>query len=55
MTEHREGGINVPSLKVFMEGGEQLEKLQESLLRQHRYDMLVAEVNDFVNKNQIKS
>ncbi|CAH4031325.1 unnamed protein product [Pieris brassicae] len=55
VTEHREGGVNIPSLKIFMEGGEQLEKLQESLLRQQRYDILAAEVNDFISKNQIES
>ncbi|CAG4954448.1 unnamed protein product [Colias eurytheme] len=53
VTEHREGGINIPSLKVFMQGGEHLEELQESLLRQHRYEVLMAEVNDFINKNKI--
>ncbi|CAF4795837.1 unnamed protein product [Pieris macdunnoughi] len=55
VTEHREGGVNIPSLKIFMEGGEQLEKLQESLLRQQRYEILAAEVNEFISKNQIES
>ncbi|CAK1540204.1 unnamed protein product [Leptosia nina] len=55
VTEHREGGINVPSLKVFMDGGEQLEKLQESLLKQHRYQILMAEVNDFISKNKVQN
>ncbi|XP_072941896.1 peptide chain release factor 1-like, mitochondrial [Epargyreus clarus] len=55
VTEHREGACNVSSLKVFMEGGEHLEQLQESLLRHHRYQVLMAEITDFVNRAKADS
>ncbi|VVC93336.1 peptide chain release factor 1 [Leptidea sinapis] len=55
VTEHREGAINIPSLKVFMEGGEQLEKLQDSLLRHQRYEVLMAEINELIKKNTVQN
>ncbi|CAH2102259.1 unnamed protein product [Euphydryas editha] len=48
VTEHREGGGTTHSLKTFMEGGEQLETLQESLLRHQRYQAVMAEISDFI-------
>lgn len=48
MTEHREGGGTTHSLKTFMEGGEQLETLQESLLRHQRYQAVMSEISDFI-------
>lgn len=33
-----------------MEDGEQLEKLQESLLKHQRYETLMTEINDFIAK-----
>ncbi|KAG6450479.1 hypothetical protein O3G_MSEX006631 [Manduca sexta] len=50
ITEHREGGGTFHNLKGFMEGGEQLEQLQESLLKQHRYQIVIEEINDFIKK-----
>lgn len=50
VTEHREGGGTTHSLKTFMAGGEQLEQLQESLLRQQRYEVLMAEINQFITR-----
>lgn len=50
VTEHREGGTTLHSLKTFMEGGEQLEELQESLLRQQRYQTLLEEIQEFTKK-----
>ncbi|XP_059050912.1 peptide chain release factor 1 [Achroia grisella] len=52
ITEHREGGGTLHNLKNFMEGGEQLEQLQEGLLRHQRHQMLMHEINDFVKKYQ---
>ncbi|KAM3967462.1 mitochondrial translation release factor 1 [Aphomia sociella] len=52
ITEHREGGGTLHSLKRFMEGGEQLEQLQEGLLRHHRYQEFMEEINDFIKKYQ---
>ncbi|XP_034838737.1 peptide chain release factor 1 [Maniola hyperantus] len=48
VTEHREGGGTTHSLKTFMQGSEPLEQLQESLLRQQRYQAIMTEVNDFI-------
>ncbi|XP_026497890.2 peptide chain release factor 1 [Vanessa tameamea] len=48
VTEHREGGSTTHSLKTFMEGGEQLEELQESLLRHQRYQTIMADINEFI-------
>ncbi|XP_046960713.1 peptide chain release factor 1 [Vanessa cardui] len=48
VTEHRDGGGTTHSLKTFMEGGEQLEELQESLLRHQRYQTIMADINDFI-------
>lgn len=48
VTEHREGGGTTHSLKTFMEGGEQLETLQESLLRHQRYQAVMSEISDFI-------
>ncbi|CAH2231666.1 peptide chain release factor 1-like, mitochondrial [Pararge aegeria] len=50
VTEHREGGGTTHSLKIFMQGGEPLEQLQESLLRQHKYKAIMTEINDFIVK-----
>ncbi|CAH0727499.1 unnamed protein product, partial [Brenthis ino] len=50
VTEHREGGGTTHSLKTFMAGGEQLEQLQESLLRQQRYEVLMTEINEFITR-----
>lgn len=33
-----------------MQGGEPLEQLQEALLRQQRYQTVMAEINDFIAK-----
>ncbi|XP_026759267.1 peptide chain release factor 1-like, mitochondrial [Galleria mellonella] len=55
ITEHREGGGTLHSLKTFMEGGEQLEQLQEGLLRHQRYQVLMQEINDFVKKYQAET
>ncbi|XP_060805995.1 peptide chain release factor 1-like, mitochondrial [Amyelois transitella] len=52
ITEHREGGGTLHSLKSFMEGGEQLEQLQENLLRQQHYQLVVDEINEFIKKYQ---
>lgn len=51
ITEHRDGGGSLHNLKGFMEGGEPLEQLQTSLLRHQRYQIVMAEINDF---NQYK-
>ncbi|XP_028158749.1 peptide chain release factor 1-like, mitochondrial [Ostrinia furnacalis] len=50
VTEHRDGGSTLHSLKTFMEGGEQLEQLQESLLKQQRYQALIEEIQEFTKK-----
>lgn len=55
VTEHREGGCSISSLKVFMKDGEQLEKLQDSLLKHQRYETLTAEINDFIAKYTAQS
>lgn len=52
VTEHRPGGGNLHNIKGFMEGGEALEQLQESLLRQQRYQTLMEEIEEFVKKNK---
>lgn len=52
VTEHREGGVTMHSLKTFMEGGEQLEDLQVSLLKHQRYKVVIAEIDDFVNRQK---
>ncbi|GBP42125.1 Peptide chain release factor 1-like, mitochondrial [Eumeta japonica] len=54
VTEHRSGGSN-HSLKVFMEGGEQLEKLQEGLLRYIRMQNLKAEIDKFAKKYEAQT
>ncbi|XP_063823572.1 peptide chain release factor 1-like, mitochondrial [Ostrinia nubilalis] len=50
VTEHRDGGSTLHSLKTFMEGGEQLEQLQENLLKQQRYQALIEEIQEFTKK-----
>lgn len=50
ITEHREGGGTQHSLKTFMEGGEQLENLQENLIREQRYQNLMENIKDFIAK-----
>ncbi|XP_050356788.1 peptide chain release factor 1 [Nymphalis io] len=50
VTEHRDGGSTTHSLKTFMEGGEQLEELQEALLRHQRYQTVMADINDFITR-----
>lgn len=50
ITEHREGGATQHSLKIFMEGGEQLEKLQENLIREQRYKDLMENIKDLIGK-----
>ncbi|CAH2050711.1 unnamed protein product, partial [Iphiclides podalirius] len=55
VTEHRDGGGTLHSLKTFMEGGEQLEQLQVSLLRNQRYQIVIAEINDFINRQKEKN
>ncbi|XP_041974854.1 peptide chain release factor 1-like, mitochondrial [Aricia agestis] len=52
VTEHRKSGGTVHSLKTFMAGGSQLEELQQSLLRQQKYEMIMAEINDYVNRHK---
>ncbi|XP_075975225.1 mitochondrial translation release factor 1 [Anticarsia gemmatalis] len=55
VTEHREGGGTVHNLKGFMEGGEPLEKLHESLLNQQRHQILMEEIQEFVKKHNINT
>ncbi|XP_013175878.1 PREDICTED: peptide chain release factor 1-like, mitochondrial [Papilio xuthus] len=55
VTEHRDGGGSLHNLKGFMEGGEPLEQLQTSLLRHQRYQIIMAEINDFINQQKQKS
>ncbi|CAK1602277.1 unnamed protein product [Parnassius mnemosyne] len=55
VTEHRDGGGTMHSLKTFMEGGEQLEQLQVSLLRHQRYQVIISEINDFINRQKQES
>ncbi|XP_032529366.1 peptide chain release factor 1-like, mitochondrial [Danaus plexippus] len=55
VTEHREGGGTTHSLKTFMQGGEQLETLQESLLRHQQYQALMADINELINKNKTET
>ncbi|XP_063375528.1 peptide chain release factor 1-like, mitochondrial [Cydia amplana] len=50
VTEHRPGGGTVHNLKAFMEGGDLLEELQESLLREARYQTVVSEIEEFTKK-----
>ncbi|XP_023935815.1 peptide chain release factor 1 [Bicyclus anynana] len=50
VTEHREGGGTTHSLKTFLQGGEPLELLQESLLRQQKYQAIMNDINDFIVK-----
>lgn len=50
MTEHREGGGTFHNLKGFMEGGEKLEQLQDSLLHKVRQNELLEDINEFVKK-----
>ncbi|KAI5644963.1 RF-1 domain-containing protein [Phthorimaea operculella] len=52
VTEHREGGGTQHSLKAFMSGGEQLESLQDNLLRHQRYQALMSDIEEFVKKYQ---
>lgn len=52
ITEHREGGGTLHSLKTFMEGGQQLEQLQESLLRQQKYQSIIEEIKELAKKIQ---
>ncbi|KAJ2948103.1 hypothetical protein O0L34_g9899 [Tuta absoluta] len=52
VTEHREGGSTQHSLKAFMSGGEQLESLQESLLRHQRYQAVMSDIEEFIKKYQ---
>lgn len=53
VTEHREGGSTMHNLQGFMEGGEQLEQLQEALLRQQRHQTLMEEINEFTKKYKV--
>lgn len=50
ITEHRDGGGTQHSLKIFMEGGEQLEKLQENLIREQRYQDLMENIKNLIAK-----
>ncbi|CAG9796427.1 unnamed protein product [Diatraea saccharalis] len=52
VTEHREGGGTLHNLAGFMQGQEQLEQLQESLLRQQRYQTLMEEIQEFTKRYQ---
>lgn len=52
VTEHREGGGTQHNLKTFMEGGEQLEKLQENLIREQRYQDVMENIKDFTKEVQ---
>lgn len=54
ITEHREGGCTLHNLKGFMEGGELLEQIQESLLEHQRYQILMHEINEFMKKYKIE-
>ncbi|KAJ0182370.1 hypothetical protein K1T71_001739 [Dendrolimus kikuchii] len=55
ITEHRDGGCTLHNLKGFMEGGELLEKIQEGLLQQQRYQTLMNEINEFIKKYKIET
>ncbi|XP_014356532.2 peptide chain release factor 1-like, mitochondrial [Papilio machaon] len=55
VTEHRDGGGSLHNLKGFMEGGEPLEQLQTSLLRHQRYQIIMSEINDFINRQKQES
>lgn len=55
MTEHRDGGGTFHNLKGFMEGGEQLEQLQESLLKKERHKLLLEEIENILNKDRGKT
>ncbi|KAL4716844.1 hypothetical protein ACJJTC_012655 [Scirpophaga incertulas] len=52
VTEHREGGGTIRSLKTFMEGGQHLAELQESLIQKQRFQVLKDEIEDYANKYQ---
>ncbi|RVE51089.1 hypothetical protein evm_004232 [Chilo suppressalis] len=55
VTEHREGGGTLHNIAAFMEGREPLEKLQESLLSQHRHQTLMEEIQEFTKKYQTET
>ncbi|NP_001040455.1 mitochondrial translational release factor 1 [Bombyx mori] len=55
VTEHRDGGGTFHNLKGFMEGGEQLEQLQESLLKKERHKLLLEEIENILNKDRGKT
>ncbi|XP_049879906.1 peptide chain release factor 1 [Pectinophora gossypiella] len=53
VTEHREGGGTQHSLKTFMKGEEQLESLQENLLRHQRFQALMEDIQEYIKKHQV--
>lgn len=55
ITEHRQSGATMHNIEAFMDGGEKLEELQESLLRHFRYLNILEEIEEFKKKHMIES
>lgn len=52
--EHREGGGIIHNLQGFMQGGDALQNLQESLLRQQKHQALLEDISQFVKKQKVE-
>lgn len=53
VTEHREGGGSTHNLQSFMKGGEELEKMQDNLIRQQKQQAFLQEIQQFVKEHKI--
>ncbi|CAD0194973.1 unnamed protein product [Chrysodeixis includens] len=54
VTEHREAGLSTHNLQNFMEGSEDLEKMQETLIRQQKQQAFLNEIEEYVKKYKIE-